>query len=245
MKKQKVKFQNLSKQDKIFKIVNLSLMAIIIAISIGVMIYYAVNGDPNKRIWAGAIMIVYALVPYLFELIFRTRVPNVLFLGIEVYISIAGVWGSLFQGYNTIPMLDIIVHTLMGYLVAMVGIFIISRITNYKKINPVAVILFCFFFSLGVELIWEIAEWCTDLVIGQSAQGVKVVIDSYGNLVPAVTDTMIDLLCNFSGALLFMGHYLIGKYSKYSFGIKTIENELVKEINEGNGQTESMNKGIK
>ncbi len=232
MKKQKVKFKDLSKKDKIFKIVNLSLMGMMIAVIAGIIIYYAITGDPNKRIWAGAVIILYTLVPYLVEFIFRTRVPNVLFLGIEIYIIVAGIWGSLLQGYDTIPALDIIVHTLMGYLVAMVGIYIISRITNYKKLSPVAVILFCFFFSLGVELIWELAEWGTDLIIGQNAQGPKVVIDDYGRWVPAVTDTMIDLLCNFSGAFVFMIHYLIGKYTKCSLGIKTIESELAKGFKE-------------
>ncbi len=222
----KVKFKDLSKKDKIFKIVNLSLMCVLIAITLAFTIYFWVKGDPKHRVPAGFTIMVALFAPYLFELIFRTRVPNILFLGIEIYLVFAGIWGSLLSGYNTFAWLDIVVHTIMGYLVAMLGVFIISRVTDYKKITPWAVALFCLFFSLGVELIWELGEWFADNFIGQVAQGPK--IPEYG--VPLVTDTMEDILCNFSGAVVFFVQFLIGKFTKCSLGVKTIENELAKGV---------------
>lgn len=232
----KVKFKDLSKKDKIFKSVNLALMAILASVIIGLTIYFWVIGDPRNRVPAGFTMLFAVLVPWLFELIFRTRIPNVLFFGIEIYLIIAGIWGSLLSGYNTFAWLDIVVHVIMGYLCAMLGIFVISRTTDYNKLKPFAIILFCFFFSLGIELIWELGEWFSDLFVGQTAQGPK--IDGYG--VPLVTDTMEDILCNFSGSLAFVIHYCIGKFSKCSLGIKTIENELAKGFKEAS-QPETVN----
>ncbi len=220
----KVKFKDLSKKDKIFKSINLTLMAILAVVIVGLTIYFWVVGDPRNRVPAGFTMLFAVLAPWLFELIFRTRVPNVLFIGIEIYLIIAGIWGSLLSGYNDFVWLDIVVHVIMGYLCAMLGIFVISRTTDYNKLKPFAIILFCFFFSLGIELIWELGEWFADLFVGQTAQGPK--IDGFG--VPLVTDTMEDILCNFSGSLAFIIHYCIGKFSKCSLGIKTIENELAK-----------------
>lgn len=220
----KVKFKDLSKKDKIFKSINLALMSILAGIIIGLTIYFWIVGDPRNRVPAGFTMLFAVLAPWLFELIFRTRIPNVLFFGIEIYLIIAGIWGSLLSGYLQFAWLDIVVHVIMGCFCAMLGIFVISRATDYNKIKPFAIILFCFFFSLGIELIWELGEWFSDIFVGQTAQGPK--IDGYG--VPLVTDTMEDILCNFSGSIIFVIHYCIGKFSKCGLGIKTIEGELAK-----------------
>ena len=66
-------------------------------------------------------------------------------------------------------------------------------------------------------------EWFSDVVMGMDAQGVP----PEGFDVPFVTDTNSDMLCNLCGGLVFFAHYLIGKYSKCSLGIKYYEKEFV------------------
>ena len=50
-------------------------------------------------------------------------------------------------------------------------------------------------------------------------------IEGYG--VPLVTDTITDMICNTSGALLFFIHFLVGRKTKCNLGVMQIEKELV------------------
>lgn len=220
----KRKFKDLSKKDKIFKIINLIFMWALFVTTVALTIYFVCIGDPKNRLMAGIGVAIVAVAPWLIELIFRTRLPNVLFLGIEFYLVVAGLWGSVLSGYTQFAWLDIVVHAIMGYLCTMLGIFLISRVTDYKKMKPLAVILFCFCFSMAVELVWELSEWFADIFLNQAAQGPI----AEGFNAPLVTDTMEDILCNFCGSIVFVIHFVIGKFSKCSLGIKTIEGELAK-----------------
>ncbi len=59
-------------------------------------------------------------------------------------------------------------------------------------------------------------------IYGLNSQGATVP----GYKAPLVTDTMEDMLCNFSGGILFCIQFLIGRLTKFSFGIKFYEHEL-------------------
>ena len=223
-KRVRIKFSELSKNEKIFRVINLVFMALLSLTCVAFAIYHGIIKDPYNRMVASVTMAVASLAPFLIELIFRIRLNPIIFIGVEIYAAIAGLFGSVLRGYTILPWFDAVVHTIMGYMVAMMGIFIISRLINYKKLNPWLVLLFCFCFSLAIELVWELCEWFSDLFLGQTAQGPKV----EGNA-PLVTDTMEDILCNTCGAIIFMLHYIIGKFSKASLGIKAIENGLTSQ----------------
>lgn len=235
MKKKRVwiKFSELSSSDKVFRIINLVLMVAISCACFGMAIYYGTVADPRNRLPSAITMGFVVLLPLLAELIFRMRFNSIIFLAVELYALVAGFFGSVMGGYQRFDWLDIVVHTMMGYIACLIAIFVISRITDYKKLNVWTVILFCFCFSLALELCWELMEWFSDLFLGQVAQGFKAT-DSLGNLVldergrsaPFVTDTMEDILCNTCGAIVFCLHYLIAKLSKVSLGMKTIEKGL-------------------
>ncbi len=221
--RKKVKFSQLTKKDKIFKIINLAFMLSIFLASAALAIYYGVTGDPNDRLVPAILVGVVSLLPYLFELIFRTRLNNILFLGLEIYLLFAGFIGATLNFYNMFSWYDIVIHVIMGYLVAMLALFFIARLGDYKKLSVWQVVVFCLCFSLAVELVWELSEWAFDNLFGMSAQGDKV--SAFGQLAPLVTDTMEDILCNFSGALLFFIHFILGKKA-LPLGINAIEREL-------------------
>ena len=88
-----------------------------------------------------------------------------------------------------------------------------------------ASIFFCLCFSLAIEVLWEIFEWGADNLFNQTMQGEKLP----GVNQPLVGDTMLDLVCNTTGAAIFFFHFLIGKFSKKSLGINFIEKQLTKE----------------
>lgn len=215
------KFSKLSKGNKAFRIVNDVLAVAMIAICIVMLVIFGKKGDPNNRLLVTVAVLVVTILPYIIEQIMRRRFSNVFLFGFLSYMVVAGIIGSVFNVYYTEFWYDRFVHTLMGFIFAMVGLIIVSKLTYYKKLSVSAVIFFVFTFSLAVECVWELFEWFTDLYLGQTAQG-----GAFPGDIPLVTDTMEDILCNFSGAILFCVYFVIGKFSKVSLGINSIELQL-------------------
>lgn len=215
-----------SKDQRILRIINLVFMAIQALFCVGLAIYYSQTGDPNNRLLASIMMAVVSLIPFAIELIFRFRFPGLMFLFYQIYLLFAGTIGSALNVYYIVSVYDIIIHCLAGYVFALLGIFVLSKTTKYSKQTILFVALFCFLFSMACELIWELIEWTSDNLLGQTAQGLP--IDEYG--VPLVTDTMQDMLCNFAGGIVFVLHYVIGKIlakkDKCSLGINFYERDL-------------------
>ncbi len=225
MRKNWKAFKELEKNDKIFRIINLVVMTLLCLSCVALAFYYGLVYDPNNRIVPAVCIALLSLVPAAVELVFGRRFNNVVFLAIEIYLIFAGLVGSVLNVYYLTSWYDIVIHILMGYLVAMCGIFIISRLGQYKKINFVLVALFCVCFSLAIEVLWEIFEWAADNLFGQTMQGEKLP----GVNQPLVGDTMLDLVCNTTGAAVFFFHFILGKTTKRSLGINFIERQLIKE----------------
>jgi len=229
MKKRRdwIDFEELSNEDKKFRIINLSLMILMLVVAISFLLHFIVIGDPNNRIVATISIICFTLLPFVAERILRLRLNNILFLLYLAYLFLAGFLGSVLNFYN-ISFLnmkswyDVFIHTFAGYCFCFVGIFLLARVEKYSKLNVWTIAIFAFSFTLAVELVWELMERFADICLGQTAQGIKV----DGTNSPLLSDTIVDLLCNFTGGIIFVFHYLIGKKSKFSFGIDFIENEI-------------------
>lgn len=222
-----IKFKDLPKKDKIFRIINLSLMIMLFFATIGLMIYYIKTGDKNNRMFACIAMSVVYLIPFILELIIGRRIQNLVTFYFLVYALVAGFVGSCLSLYKTTTWYDIPVHILAGYTFSFFGIFILSRLEKYHSLKPITIIIFCFFCTLSVELVWELIEWFSDLVLHQTAQG--DIVPGYN--APLVTDTNLDMLCNLVGGIIFSIQFLIGKYTKFSFGVKFFEEELCPQEN--------------
>ncbi len=227
-----VKYKDLPKRDKIFRIINLILMFLMLATTIGLLAYYIATGDKNNRLLSCIGMSLVYVLPFLYELIFRRRISNLITFYYLIYALFAGLVGCVLYVYHLTSWYDIVIHTLAGYTFSFLGIIIISRLQNYKSLNPLTIIIFCFFCTLAVELVWELCEWFSDVAMGQTAQG--EVVPGYG--VPLVTDTDLDMLCNLTGGLIFVIQFLIGKYTKFSFGVKFIEEELCPKKNKSDSE---------
>lgn len=90
-----VKFKNLSKSDRIFRIINLVLMFLQFAACVGLGIYYLTIGDPDNRLMASFGIAIVTILPLVGELIFRRRLSNILFLFYQLYVILAGLVGSV------------------------------------------------------------------------------------------------------------------------------------------------------
>lgn len=219
--------QSPSKSEKVFHIVNYILMISMTLLCMSLCIYYVTIGDPNNRVLASIGVSLLFLVPILIELIFRCRISNLITFCYVLYSILAGVLGCVFNFYNLEAAslnvwYDIFIHTLAGYVFCFIALILISRFEKYKNLNPWTIIIFCICFTLAIELIWELLEWFADSCFAQNSQGFA----PQGQPAPLVTDTNIDMLCNFSGAVLFAVQFIIGKFTKFKLGVNYIEKEL-------------------
>lgn len=211
-----------AKKDKTFRVINYILMILLSITCAGLCIYYFVIGDPNNRVLASFGVAILFVLPMLLELIFRCRFSNLLLLCYTVYAVLAGLIGCVFNVYNLTSWYDIFIHCLAGYVFCFIGLMLLGKLEKYNKLKPWTVLLFCIFLSLATELIWELMEWFADKCLGQNSQGFAPV----GQPAPLVTDTNLDMLCNFSGVVVFILHFVLGKFTKLNLGIKYIENEF-------------------
>lgn len=223
MAKKWIKLGDLPKKDRVFRIANLGFMTLQFLACVGLAIYYYCIDDPNNRLLTSIGMAIVMVLPLLLELIFKRRLTNMLFLFYQIYALIAGLIGSVLNVYYLVSWYDIFVHCLAGYIFALAGIFVVSRVQDYKKLNKWLVLLFAFCFTMTCELVWELGEWFSDLFLNQTAQGIPI----EGQTAPLVTDTMLDIFCNFCGGLVFAVQFIIGKTTKCSLGINFLERELV------------------
>lgn len=217
-----VAFNNLSKNEKIFRVINVVLMLIMFVACIVLAFYYYFVYDPNQRLIPAICIAILTLFPILIEIIFGRRINNFIFLVIELYLLFAGFIGSVLNVYYLVWWYDIIIHIMMGYFVAIIGFFIAYKFELSSKHAILFTAIFCICFSLAVEVLWEIFEWGADNILNQTMQGEK--IEGFNQ--PLVFDTMLDMVCNTIGALIFSVQYLIGKLSKCKMGIKFLENNF-------------------
>lgn len=219
----KTKFRNLSGKTKGFRVLNLSLNYIIIIFTVALAVYYFITSNPNSRQYASLGVAGFSFLPIIFELFSKSRLPNFLYLFINIYIIFAGVWGSALSGYQTFVWFDVVIHTFMGYFAGMIGLFLLCFLDEERKMKIITVALFCLCFSLFIECIWEIFEYVVDII--------RPVMEMQGENVPGynfplVQDTMEDIICNLSGAIIFFVHYIIAKKSKKNLLISSMTDDF-------------------
>ena len=216
-----------TKHEKIFRIINISLMIAFSLASVAMCLYNYSIGDPDNRAFACIGMSILFLVPIFIELIFRCKFSNFVLLSFVIFTFLAGFLGCVFNFYEKSFLslnvwYDIFIHSLAGYVFCLIGLILIAKFEKNKKLSPWTIVIFCFCFTLAIELVWELMEWFADCFLGQTAQGHPI----SGQNAPLVTDTDIDLLCNFTGGFIFAVQYIIGKFTKVKTGVKYLEKEL-------------------
>ena len=211
-----------TKKEKIFRAINIALTISMMLAGIGLAIYYKAVSDPNSRFVPSLGMLLYGAIPFAYELISRSKLPNSVFLIFNIYVAIAGLCGSALSGYKDFEWLDIVVHFVMGYLMGALALFFLCRSGEKQKMKKVTILLFCVFFSLFIESAWELCERATDLIFKLDIQGAWV----EGENAPLLTDTIQDIACNMGGAILFGIHYAFAHIFKKDLGIFSMEKEF-------------------
>jgi len=219
----KIKFRDLSKKSRIYRVLNLSINISIIVFLLSLVIYYFVTNNANNRQYASIGVIGFSLIPIIFDIASKGRIPNTLYLFVNIYIIFAGVIGSALSFYTIYSWYDIVIHSFMGYFAGAIGLFFLCVLKDQPRMSIVSIAVFCLSFSLLIEGMWELFEFGVDLLApSMEMQGVNFPGQNY----PLVIDTMVDIFCNFCGAVVFFTHYIIDQKAHKKLGIDLMIKEF-------------------
>lgn len=206
--RRKTPYEIYAKPSKL-RIVDIVISAVVF-IGLWVMFFIALAGvwDPYDRKFSYIACALLMLAPFIVEMIFGIKIGDFILTFYIAYALFAGVLCSGFAFYKIVPEFDKVAHSLFGYVGCLIGLLAVCKLSDYNRQNPLLVVIVCFAVSLACGACWEIMEFTADLLFNQTAQGVPVeTVD--GALVVDKLDTMLDLICNFCGAIVFIIHYVI------------------------------------
>lgn len=233
-KKGKTPFNELTKKDKILRIVAFCLAGAVFASCLAAGIYFLIVGDPDNRIMPSLGVAFLAVAPLLIELIFRIRLSSFMLIFLYIFMFFAGFLGCSMNWYNIYGVYDNVMHGTFGYVGAAIGLFLMVKTKNYKGLNVAGAAFFIFAFSMACGAIWEIIEFTADNLMGANGQGWQIVNGIFvdgpmkgqsAGIVRDVSDTMSDVIMNFIGAIVFCIHFLLHRFTKKDLLLGTaIEN---------------------
>ncbi len=117
----------------------------------------------------------------------------------DIFLTLAISLGSIMKLYDRFSWWDILCHTYWGYIGCYLGLIFLCKF-KYYHLTPVLFAFFCFITSMACASLWECFEFTADRIFSLNFQHWE---DT------GVFDTMYDILCNLTGACIFIIHYII------------------------------------
>ena len=185
------------KVNKKLRISNYIFSLLMISATIGFIIYYLIT-DNTFQVTRNLSVIALAPLIYVLELIFKRRVSDFVLTFYNIYIFLGSFLGTVINFYLILPHYDDFMHTLFGYVGCIIGLYILIKLSNYKNMSMIFVMIMTMFVSMGCASFWKIGEYFCDKVFGASAQG-------------GLDDTMWDIIDTLIGSIVFQIHFLIHK----------------------------------
>lgn len=144
-----------------------------------------------------ALYFVMVWVPIVLNKLFKFKLGTWVEIFYQIFLVCAILVGSSWGVFMLNSWYDKVVHVLCG---ALFGLIIYSILVNGKsqKLSPLAIALFAFSFAMMICGMWEICEYLFDAVFpSQNTQRWEGLAGR-----DALTDTMLDLICDFAGSLV-------------------------------------------
>ena len=136
--------------------------------------------------------------PSILEKRFGVYLPNGLQIVITLFIFASQVLGEMKGFYTSVPWWDLMLHTISGTVLGMIG-FLFVYLLNEKgdknvNLSPAFVIIFAFCFALTIGVFWEFFEYGSDRLLGYNMQRFRLPGED------GLVDTMNDLIVDAVGA---------------------------------------------
>lgn len=186
--------------------------------------------DPEIAIFNSILLLVFSYLKQLFQKA-NLKLGDFIYIVSSISIILTFMLGMIFGLLQKVQGFDKFSHLFNGVLLMFVGVLVLSIIekkATLKAISPTIIILFAFFFTATVGVLWEIFEYLVDLITKSNMQRFKDLstnIPFVGQ--EALKDTMNDFIFNTIGSLI--GALVLSLDFK---GNKTLYNHmLVERIN--------------
>ena len=209
-----------------------------------ISLVHAILGDDKKSIPVCLITFVLVLIPDLVERLFHCRIQTEVYLLCILYV-LCSMAGDAYQMYDRIPIWDKLLHTTGGVVFAMFGAYLPGLLNKGHKTSVLMCAVFAVCFSVAVSALWEFYEFGADQLLGLDMQrdtfitaidsrllsgdlntvgsisGIESVtvngIALEGYIDIGLIDTMMDMLVETLGALIYAAFYLITRGERPAF----------------------------
>ncbi|GKU24485.1 hypothetical protein [Clostridium folliculivorans] len=178
-----------------------------------------VKGDYVIMLLQCILGIVAMVIPVILKKRWHIHVPPKMILVYAIFLYCAIYLGEVQSFYYIVPYWDKVLHTLSGAMFAALSFSVITTLNKKQytsaNLSPIIVAVFAFCFAITLEVLWEIYEFTTDLILKTNMQ--KYALSNGVLLVgqAALKDTMQDLIVGSLGALIIsLIFYISLKYKK-------------------------------
>lgn len=195
---------------------------IILRIAIAGILCVQIREHDWQNVFICVASLVLFLVPGFVENRFHIRLPagiqNILLL----FIFCAEILGEIEAFYVYFPWWDTMLHTIMGFLVAILGFSLVNLLNESNRVvfrlSPLFVSIVAFCFSMTISVFWEFGEFTMDQFFGLDMQKdtvlseiSSIMLDPEGGNTPVAIREITEVTVN--GEDLGLGGYLdVGLY---------------------------------
>ena len=113
------------------------------------------------------------LLPSFFETKLKIQIPTAFEITIYLFIFAAEILGEINHYYVLIPGWDTMLHTINGFLCAVVGFSLVDLLNQNSasiELSPLYVTLVAFCFSMTIGVLWEFFEFSADQILRLDTQ---------------------------------------------------------------------------
>lgn len=201
------------KKNKIFRLANIIFSTILFCLTLGYCIYTITIKDFKEMTRLFSPMFMYWLV-YILEFIFRKKVSNFVLTFFNVYVFFASFLGTVCNFYGIFGHFDDVMHTLFGYVGCIGGVYMLTKLADYKHMSNFFIMLSCMFVAMGCAALWEVSEYFCDTFFGATSQG-------------GLDDTMMDIIDSLFGVIVFEINFIVHRKSNKKLLIGSVVEDFL------------------
>ena len=140
-------------------------------------------------------------IPATSEKLINVTIPDYMQITLALYVFFSMIMGKVYNLYEIIPIWDKLLHILSGVILSIIALRLLNTYKVCDGIPPLLTGVIIFSFALAAGAVWEIYEYGLDVLFSLDAQRAAT----------GVTDTMLDIICDAAGSLVFIIFIKINK----------------------------------
>ena len=170
MKKKVNKFRSLDFKNNKFTTILYFLLRLLVLI---ILIYSIVIGK-YENAFTCLLVLILLVMPFILEEKLKIQFSGSLEVAMLLFVFVAEIIGEVNAGYQNIPNLDTVMHTLNGFIMGAVGFSLVNMANNNErigvKLNPKFLLIASFCFSMTIGVLWEFFEFGVDRLFDADMQ---------------------------------------------------------------------------